>query len=332
MRKDRNRAFAADEAGGGANRSDASAARHAKTTGRICAPHAENTAAGTSPTAASGDTQAPAGSTGHAPALSDAAKGPLRATGPDDASGPPGENGLRTTRAGAAPDAAVPAAASAPSVGAIRRPAAEGPLFILPDGSVSHAIPLDRADMQRLRLVLLDFDGTLADTREANYRAYARTLAEAGVKLTREAYLSTYFGMRSREFLERIGFGDPAVRERLRLRKIALYPSCFDTLRLNRPLWAFAQEFRAAGGRVWIVSTGSRDNIRNAMRHLGIAGGIDGMLTGEDVARSKPAPDSFLRAMAAEGAAPHETLIFEDSAVGLEAARRSGAPCIAVKF
>ena len=173
--------------------------------------------------------------------------------------------------------------------------------------------------MQRLRLVLLDFDGTLADTREANYRAYARTLAEAGVELTREAYLSTYFGMRSREFLERIGFGDPAVRERLRLRKIALYPSCFDTLRLNRPLWAFAQAFRAAGGRVWIVSTGSRDNIRNAMRHLGIAG-------------SKPAPDSFLRAMAAEGAAPHETLIFEDSAVGLEAARRSGAPCIAVKF
>lgn len=94
MRKDRNRAFAADEAGGGANRSDASAARHAKTTGRICAPHAENTAAGTSPTAASGDTQAPAGSTGHAPALSDAAKGPLRATGPDDASGPRAKTGF----------------------------------------------------------------------------------------------------------------------------------------------------------------------------------------------------------------------------------------------
>lgn len=216
--------------------------------------------------------------------------------------------------------------------GAVRRTATEGPLFVLPDGRTTHDIPVHGAERTRLRLVLLDFDGTLADTREANYRAYARTLAEAGVRLSREAYFNTYFGMRNSEFMERMGFGDPAARERLRLRKIALYPSCFDTLRLNRPLWEFAQSFRAAGGRVWIVSTGSRENIANAMDYLGIAGGIDGMLTGEDVARSKPAPDSFLQAMAAEGAAPHETLIFEDSAVGLEAARRSGAPCIAVRF
>lgn len=220
-----------------------------------------------------------------------------------------------------------------------------------------------------IKLILLDFDGTLADTRRANTLAYVATLREAGYTLTKEEYATRYFGMRCDEFLTRIGIADPAERERLRLRKIALYPTFFDTVRLNRPLWDFCRQFRAQGGRVWIVSTGSRANIDNAMRHLGIAGSetavrhqtpdgdtsrkgerlpgkeifqeedslqegnaVDGILSGADVAYSKPAPDCFLEAMRREGCTPRETLIFEDSEIGLEAARRSGASYFRVKL
>ncbi len=185
------------------------------------------------------------------------------------------------------------------------------------------------------------FDGTLADTRRANALAYAATLREAGYPLTEEEYLGRYFGVRCDEFLRSYGIADPAERERLRLRKIELYPAFFDTVELNRPLWEFCRQFRRQGGRVWIVSTGSRANIDNAMAHLGIggpetpearcpAGRVDGILAGPDVARSKPAPDCFLEAMRREGVTPRETLIFEDSAVGLEAARASGAAYIRV--
>ena len=225
----------------------------------------------------------------------------------------------------------------------------------------SAAFPIFRHDMthpgSEIKLILLDFDGTLADTRRANTLAYVATLREAGYTLTEEEYAARYFGMRCDEFLTRIGIADPAERERLRLRKIALYPTFFDTVRLNRPLWDFCRQFRAQGGRVWIVSTGSRANIDNAMRHLGIAGpqavrrletpdedtsrkgerlpeenAVDGILSGADVARSKPAPDCFLEAMRREGCTPRETLIFEDSEIGLEAARRSGASYFRVKL
>ena len=54
-------------------------------------------------------------------------------------------------------------------------------------------------------------------------------------------------------------------------------------------------------------------------------GSVDGILSGADVEHSKPAPDCFLEAMRREGCTPQETLIFEDSEIGLEAARRSGA-------
>jgi len=193
----------------------------------------------------------------------------------------------------------------------------------------------------RIRLLLLDFDGTLADTRLANARAYAATFREAGYELTVDDYLARYFGMRCDDFLTAYGIADPAERERLRLRKIELYPSFFDTVRLNTPLWEFCRQFRAQDGRVWIVSTGSRRNIENVMRHLGIglsdgpeapAGAVDGILAGPDVARSKPAPDCFLEAMRREGCTPRETLIFEDSQVGIEAARRSGASYFKVEL
>ena len=94
---------------------------------------------------------------------------------------------------------------------------------------------------------------------------------------------------------------------------------------------------------MWIVSTGSRANIGNVMRHLGIGGPaagsdeaplgrVDGVLSGADVARSKPHPDCFLEAMRREGCSPRETLIFEDSAIGIEAARRSGAGYVVVRL
>lgn len=184
----------------------------------------------------------------------------------------------------------------------------------------------------QIKLLLLDFDGTLADTRRANTLAYIDALAEEGYTLSEELYLRKYFGMRCSEFLRDIGYTREEDIERIRRRKIELYPSHFDTVRLNEPLWHFVQDFRAQGGRAWVVSTGHRDNVTNAMRYLGIEEGFDGVLTSEAVKESKPSPDCFRMAMEAEGVTPAETLIFEDSPVGIEAARRSGAAYFVVKL
>lgn len=181
-----------------------------------------------------------------------------------------------------------------------------------------------------IKLILLDFDGTLADTRRANTLAYVATLREAGYTLTEEEYAARYFGMRCDEFLTRIGIADPAERERLRLRKIALYPTFFDTVRLNRPLWDFCRQFRAQGGRVWIVSTGSRANIDNAMRHLGIAGpqAVRRLETpDEDTSRKKrdcrrkTRWTGFFRAPTSRAANPPRTVFWKPCAA--RAARRA---------
>lgn len=184
----------------------------------------------------------------------------------------------------------------------------------------------------QIKLLLLDFDGTVANTGRANATSYIEALAEEGITISMEEYRQKYFGLRCPEFLTDIGITDPERQRRIRRRKVEIYPTHFDMVTLNKPLWDFVQNFRANGGKAMIVSTGHIDNITNAMRHLGIENDIDGLLSSDDVAISKPAPDCFLKAMEMAGATPAETLIFEDSQIGLAAAEASGAAYIKVEL
>ena len=183
-----------------------------------------------------------------------------------------------------------------------------------------------------VKLLLLDFDGTVADTRRANALAYIDALREEGYELDEETYNRRYFGMRCHEFLSNIGFASREDRERIRRRKIELYPTHFDTVAINRPLISFVRNFRRYAGKVYIVSTGHIDNITNVMRHLGICGDFDRIISGDDVSRPKPDPECFLSAMRMAGAEPSQTIVFEDSEIGLEAARRSGAAVVKIEF
>ena len=186
--------------------------------------------------------------------------------------------------------------------------------------------------MAQLKLILLDFDGTLVDTRRANARAYIETLSEINIELTESEYLNKYYGVRCIEFMCMLGFEDGAMIAKLRQRKVELYPKYFDTVTLNTELWGWCCMMRKMGVKVWIVSTGHADNIRNVMQYLNIEDGIDGIITGDDVEHSKPAPDPFLEAMRREGVTPDEAIIFEDSHVGIEAARQTGAQYVVIRM
>ena len=184
----------------------------------------------------------------------------------------------------------------------------------------------------KIELLLLDFDGTVANTGRANATSYIEALAEEGITISMEEYRKKYFGLRCPEFLADIGITDPVRINKIRRRKVEIYPTHFDMVTLNRPLWDFVQDFRAKGGKAMIVSTGHIDNITNAMRHLGIENQIDGLLSSDDVVNSKPAPDCFLKAMEIAGVTPEQTIIFEDSEIGLAAAEASGAAYMKVEL
>ena len=175
-----------------------------------------------------------------------------------------------------------------------------------------------------IKAIITDFDGTLVDTFEANLRAYQKAFNEIGITLTAEKYREC-FGYRFDRFMIAMGITDENVATRIKEFKKQYYPEFFEFLRPNTALIQLISSFKTMGGKTAIASTARKENLMNAVNHLDIAPHFDLIFAGIDVKQGKPNPEIYQKTMDALGVNPQEVLIFEDSQVGIEAAKGSGA-------
>jgi HAD superfamily hydrolase (TIGR01509 family) len=80
-----------------------------------------------------------------------------------------------------------------------------------------------------------------------------------------------------------------------------------------------------------VASGGYRDTITHTLDQLGIRDWFDAMVVAEDTPRHKPEPDVFLEAARRLGVKATGCVVFEDTEIGLEAARRAGMTGIDVR-
>ena len=81
---------------------------------------------------------------------------------------------------------------------------------------------------------------------------------------------------------------------------------------------------RAAGHDLACVTTGSKQNATEVLEHFGVREWFGLIVTGEDVEKQKPDPEGYCRAMEHFRVTPADTMIFEDSGIGLTAPRPAG--------
>ena len=182
------------------------------------------------------------------------------------------------------------------------------------------------------KALLVDLDGTLVDTREANYLAYAAALSSVDVTLDRRTWQASCDGRNWRQFLPALVGHLPGVDAAIvAAKKAAIYPTMLSNSRVNSGL---LRRLRTARGRakIALVTTASRTNADAVLRHHGLVNLFDVVVTGCDVEHHKPSPDAFHLAAKQLDAGPDDCLVFEDSAIGRAAAAAFGARCIAISF
>lgn len=178
--------------------------------------------------------------------------------------------------------------------------------------------------MSQIKLIITDFDGTLVDTFSANLKAYQQSFSSVGLSLSEDQYKKC-FGLRFERFMQAMNIDDNEIAKKIRQFKSEFYPKHFDLLKVNKSVLNFIRYFRANGVKTSVASTARRKNLVNALTHIGAINDFDLILAGEDVTNGKPNPEIYNIVMRHFNASPNETLIFEDSQVGIDAAHASNA-------
>lgn len=179
--------------------------------------------------------------------------------------------------------------------------------------------------------LIFDCDGTLADTMPLHFRAWQVLCRRHGMVFPEER-LYALGGVPSRDILRMLKQEqnldiDPLVvareKEEEYLRLLAEV----------EPIHVVMDIARAHRGRVplAVASGGTRRVIEIVLNHLGVGEWFDAVVTSEDVANQKPAPDIFLEAARRIGVAPERCTAYEDTDLGMTAIRAAGIRAVDVR-
>ena len=183
------------------------------------------------------------------------------------------------------------------------------------------------------RAVLWDLDGTLVGSGDYHWRAWREIMRAVGVELTYEQFLDS-FGQKndriltswlgegvSREAIARVGNAKEALYRQLAVAEgLTPLPGAAEWVeRLHDDGWLQA-----------IASSAPAENVRVMLSVLKLDRYFDAIVTAEDVTAGKPDPEVFLAAAARLNVSPAASVVVEDAAAGIEAARRAGMKCVGV--
>jgi beta-phosphoglucomutase family hydrolase len=175
--------------------------------------------------------------------------------------------------------------------------------------------------------LIFDCDGTLADTMPVHYRAWVKVLAGVGIPFDLVRFYQLG-GVPTAKILRTLSHetGVPLHEEQiegLTVAKEEHFLEMLESVTAIEPVRAIAEQFRGKLPMA-VASGGYRAVIERTVQFVGMADWFDATVCAEDVTRHKPEPDVFLEAARRLNVEPAKCVVFEDTDIGLEAARRAG--------
>ena len=183
-----------------------------------------------------------------------------------------------------------------------------------------------------IQAILFDLDGLMFDSEPHSLASWDAVLKERGVtldQLTIDSILGLRIDATARTLIDKYYLPD-SVQE-LSDAKTEYQIAHLDGKVPPMPgLLELLDEIDRRGLPKAIASSGLRRYVEAVLRANGLLDRFSVIVTGDQVARGKPAPDVFLAAARALDVEPQDCLVLEDAPAGVQAAKAAGMLCIAV--
>jgi sugar-phosphatase len=177
---------------------------------------------------------------------------------------------------------------------------------------------------RRFGAFMFDMDGTILSSIASTERVWTAWAIKHGLDV--ESFLPTIHGVRAFETISRLNL--PGIDLMTEIEELT--QAEFDDVEGIEPIHGAASFLNALPAERWAIVTSAPRRL--AMRRLEAAGlpVPPIMVTGEDVANGKPAPDCFLLGAQRLGHKAEDCLVFEDAPAGIRAAEAAGAQVLVI--
>jgi len=187
-----------------------------------------------------------------------------------------------------------------------------------------------------IKLIVFDLDGVLVESKEIHFMALNDALREVNEKyvISKDDHLRKFDGLPTRKKLAKLNEdrGLPEVYyDKIWNNKQAFTVKYIRQTEKNDRLCRLFQKLKDTGFKIYVGSNAILQTTKLYLIVLGLIEYVDGYVSNEDVVHPKPHPEMYIKIMAEEHTSPKETLVIEDSHVGITAAVESGAHLLMVK-
>ena len=189
--------------------------------------------------------------------------------------------------------------------------------------------------MKKYNAVIFDLDGVICHTDKYHYQAWKAVADELGIYFDEEINnrLRGVSRMESFEIILERYEGTMSLEDKVvyTTRKNEAYKELLKNMSpadLSPEVKETLDGLRAKGLKLAIGS--SSKNAGFILERLGLDGYFDAVSDGNNITRSKPDPEVFVKAAQLVGEASGDCLVVEDAKAGLEAAIGGGMDCAAM--
>lgn len=180
------------------------------------------------------------------------------------------------------------------------------------------------------KAVIFDMDGVLADSEPLHLKAENITLAPYKVHITEED-CREFMGRSSKQLMKSlirkysIKAGLEEIFSKHKENLLQLYSNEVAPIKGSLQL---LQWFKEKKYLLALASSSSAQLVNSVLKKFKIEAVFDTVVSGSEVEKFKPAPDIFLEVGSRLSVLPEESLVIEDSAAGVTAAKSAGMYCV----
>lgn len=183
-----------------------------------------------------------------------------------------------------------------------------------------------------IKAILFDLDGLMFDSEPHSLASWEAVLAERGVtldQLTIDSILGRRIDATARTLIDKYHLPDTVqgladAKTEYQITHLA------DKVKPMPGLIELLDEIDRRGLKKAVASSGLRRYVEAVLRANGLLERFSVIVTGDQVAHGKPAPDVFLAAARALNVEPQHCLVLEDAPHGVLAAKAAGMTCLGV--